>query len=57
VLCDAASLPFAPESFDLVIEVEAFAHCRSASIDALWCEAAWSLRVGGILASIAFSTG
>jgi SAM-dependent methyltransferase len=52
---DARTLPFADERFDLVIEVEAFAHNHQNEQCVLWREAGRVLNADGVVASIGFT--
>lgn len=52
---DAVALPFSNERFDVVLDVEAFAHCPESNLEMMWLEAARVLSHGGIFVSIGFS--
>jgi ubiquinone/menaquinone biosynthesis C-methylase UbiE len=54
---DAVTLPFSDGRFDVVLDVEAFAHCPSESLAKMWDEVARVLVREGIFVSIAFSNG
>jgi SAM-dependent methyltransferase len=55
VRADAAWLPFRSGVFDLVLDVEAFAHNHEDLAPRLWTEAARVLRPGGHLLSFGFT--
>ena len=52
---DSVALPFSNERFDVVLDVEAFAHCPTGNLEMMWVEAARVLNHGGIFVSIGFS--
>ena len=52
---DAVVLPFSNERFDVVLDVEAFAHCPAGNFEMMWIEVARVLSHGGIFVSIGFS--
>jgi ubiquinone/menaquinone biosynthesis C-methylase UbiE len=54
---DARALPFADASYDVVLDVETFAHVPPGGVEPAWREAARVLEPGGRLVSIGFTAG
>jgi len=53
---DACALPYPTAAFDLVVDVEAYAHLHEDGAAIAWAEAARVLRPGGHFLSIAFTS-